>query len=75
MGGTRLQLVEENVPYEDYVAAVGSGTLGYSRDRVVNLDGKVKSYIVQILGDGPEERGWRKVANRGGLDLYYREGE
>lgn len=97
----QLKLVQENVPEEDYVAAVGSGTLGYFRERVVNLDGKVnqdaleyrgklweylemrdikwlcdyRSYIVQILGEGLEEKGWRKVAERGRLELYYREDE
>jgi hypothetical protein len=37
----QLQLVKQYVPDEEYVAAANSGTLGYFRDRVVNLDGKV----------------------------------
>lgn len=37
----QLSLVREHVPDEDTVAAGQSGTLGFFRDRVVNLDGKV----------------------------------
>jgi hypothetical protein len=37
----QLRLVKQYVPDEEYVAAANSGTLGYFRDRVVNLDGKV----------------------------------
>jgi hypothetical protein len=37
----QLALVQEHVPVHSYVGAFQSGTLGYFRDRVVNLDGKV----------------------------------
>jgi len=37
----QLGLVKHYVPDEEYVAAANSGTLGYFRERVVNLDGKV----------------------------------
>jgi hypothetical protein len=37
----QLRLVRENVPAADTVAAGQSGTLGYFRDRVMNVDGKV----------------------------------
>jgi hypothetical protein len=37
----QLRVVEANVPGGDAVAAGQSGTLGYFRDRVVNVDGKV----------------------------------
>lgn len=42
-------LVAEHVPPEDVVAAGQSGTLGFLRDRVVNVDGKVN----------PEALAWR----------------
>jgi hypothetical protein len=37
----QLTLVESRVPPEEWVAALQTGTLGYFRDRVLNLDGKV----------------------------------
>lgn len=37
----QLALVQEHVPEDSYVGAFQSGTLGYFRERVVNLDGKV----------------------------------
>lgn len=37
----QVPLVEMHVPPGDWVAATQSGTLGYLRDRVVNLDGRV----------------------------------
>ena len=36
-----VPLVKSHVPPHDYVAAAQSGTLGFFRDRVVNVDGKV----------------------------------
>jgi hypothetical protein len=39
----QLHLVETQVPPQDAVAAGQSGTLGYFRDGVVNLDGKVNA--------------------------------
>jgi hypothetical protein len=43
----QLTLVESRVPPEEWVAALQTGTLGYFRDRVLNLDGKVNP---QALG-------------------------
>jgi 4-amino-4-deoxy-L-arabinose transferase-like glycosyltransferase len=37
----QLELIAEQVPATDVVAAGQSGTLGYFRDRVINADGKV----------------------------------
>jgi hypothetical protein len=37
----QVPLATENVPAEDWVAGVQSGTLGFFRDRVANLDGRV----------------------------------
>jgi 4-amino-4-deoxy-L-arabinose transferase-like glycosyltransferase len=37
----QVKLVMEHVPDNEYVAAGQSGTLGYFRDKVVNLDGKL----------------------------------
>ena len=37
----QLDLIAEQVPPTDFVAAGQAGTLGYFRDRVVNADGKV----------------------------------
>ena len=37
----QVPLVEAHVPPNDLVGAVQSGTLGFLRDRVVNLDGRV----------------------------------
>jgi hypothetical protein len=39
----QLRMVMENVPPGDRVAALQSGTLGFFRDGVVNLDGKVNA--------------------------------
>jgi hypothetical protein len=39
----QLQLVKKYVPEKEYVAAGQSGTLGFFRQRVVNLDGKVNN--------------------------------
>lgn len=36
-----VRWIETNVPPEDWVGAVQTGTLGYWHDRTVNLDGKV----------------------------------
>ena len=39
----QLALVEENTNFDEIVSAGQSGTLGYFRDNVVNLDGKVNA--------------------------------
>ncbi len=41
MLGEQVPLVDDRVPANDLVGAVQSGTLGFMRDRVVNLDGRV----------------------------------
>jgi hypothetical protein len=41
-----LALVEQFVPVGDRVGAGQSGTLGYFRDNVVNLDGKVNPAVL-----------------------------
>jgi hypothetical protein len=41
MIGEQVPLVGDRVPPNDLVGAVQSGTLGFLRDRVVNLDGRV----------------------------------
>jgi len=43
----QLSLVREHVPDGDTVAAGQSGTLGFLRDRVVNLDGKVNAEVLR----------------------------
>jgi len=47
-------LVAEHVPPEDVVAAGQSGTLGFLRDRVVNVDGKVNPEALKWRGRIPE---------------------
>jgi hypothetical protein len=44
----QLKLVERYVTPQDTVAAGQSGTLGYFRDRVVNLDGKVNPRALEF---------------------------
>lgn len=46
----QLGVVRDLVPDEEWVAAGQSGTLGFFRDRVVNLDGKVNSEVL-AFGD------------------------
>jgi hypothetical protein len=46
----QLQLIEAYVPPADTVSAGQSGTIGYFRDRVVNLDGKVNAEALQYRG-------------------------
>jgi hypothetical protein len=41
--------VQENVPDEDWVSAVQTGTLGFWHDRTINLDGKVNPQALQAL--------------------------
>lgn len=43
----QLHLIETYVPQTDVVSAGQSGTIGYFRDRVVNLDGKVNAEALQ----------------------------
>jgi hypothetical protein len=47
----QVPLVQANVPAEDWVAAIQSGTLGFLRDRVVNLDGRVNAEALSRQGD------------------------
>ena len=47
----QLRLVEEHVPPAEAVCAFQSGTIGYFRDRVVNLDGKVNGEALRRRGD------------------------
>jgi len=47
----QLPLVEKHVPAAECVAALQSGTLGYFRDCVVNLDGKVNPAALAHRGD------------------------
>lgn len=41
--------VQENVPEDIWVGAVQTGTLGYWRDRTINLDGKVNPSALRAL--------------------------
>jgi len=56
----QLPLVEERVPPGECVAALQSGTLGYFRECVVNLDGKVNPAAIARRADI-----WRYVDERG----------
>ncbi len=47
----QLRLIEDHVPPTDAVSAFQSGTIGYFRDRVVNLDGKVNGESLRRRGD------------------------
>ena len=47
----QLRLVEDRVPPGDAVGAFQSGTIGYFRDRVVNLDGKVNADALRRRDD------------------------
>jgi hypothetical protein len=47
----QLALVWQHVPPADYVAADQAGTLGYFREKVVNLDGKVNPEALRFRGD------------------------
>jgi hypothetical protein len=47
----QLTLVESRVPPEEWVAALQTGTLGYFRDRVLNLDGKVNPQALRRRHD------------------------
>lgn len=44
---SQVWLVNEFVPTQEYVASFQTGTLGYFRDRVVNLDGKVNPKAIE----------------------------
>jgi hypothetical protein len=43
-------LIRRNVPHGQAAGALQSGTLGYFRDHIVNLDGKVNRDIVRYPG-------------------------
>jgi hypothetical protein len=47
----QLRLIEDHVPPADAVGAFQSGTIGYFRDRVLNLDGKVNGEALRRRGD------------------------
>lgn len=59
----QYRLVVEHTPEQDHVAASQSGTLGYFRDRVVNLDGKVNFEAFKLRGRNEEVR--RYLAEKG----------
>ncbi|WP_170605723.1 hypothetical protein [Ruegeria arenilitoris] len=44
-----VEWVQENVPQDIWVGAVQTGTLGYWRDRTINLDGKVNPNALRAL--------------------------
>ncbi len=44
---TQVELVERHVPHGEKVGAFQSGTLGYFRDGVINLDGKVNAEAIR----------------------------
>lgn len=46
----QLQLIDEQVPVSDAVAAGQAGTLGYFRRNVVNVDGKVNRRVIAHQG-------------------------
>ena len=50
----QLQLVREHVPNEDWVAAGQSGTLGFFRPHVLNMDGKVNPEAHAFAGHGTD---------------------
>jgi hypothetical protein len=50
----QLQLVREHVPDEDWVAAGQSGTLGFFRPHVLNMDGKVNPEAHAYAGHGTD---------------------
>ena len=50
---TLVDLVERTVPAEASVGALQSGTLGFFRDHVVNLDGKANEDALKRAGDLP----------------------
>ncbi len=50
----QVQLVQTNVPVSEEVSAGQSGTLGYFRDHVVNLDGKVNVEALHYLNNSLE---------------------
>jgi hypothetical protein len=55
----QLALIGEQVPDTDYVAAGQAGTLGYFRERVVNVDGKVNREAIPY-----QARMWDYLAQR-----------
>lgn len=52
----------DNVPPDEAVAAVQTGTLGYFRDHVINLDGKVNTDVAPYIHD---ETVWLYLENEG----------
>lgn len=47
-----VEWVEENVPEDEWVGAVQTGTLGYFHDRTINLDGKVNPSALRARING-----------------------
>jgi hypothetical protein len=70
----QVRLVQASVPPEATVAAGQTGTLGYFRDRVLNLDGKVNGEALRYQDRMPEyldARGVRWFCDmRGYVDRY-----
>ena len=65
----QLRLIEDHVPPADAVGAFQSGTIGYFRDRVLNLDGKVNAEALRRRGDSQAyvaERGVNWFCDREG---------
>ena len=63
----QVPLAKEYVPANDWVAGVQSGTLGFHRDRVANLDGRVNSAALGYRHDLERylrERGIRWIVDR-----------
>jgi hypothetical protein len=50
----QLTLIQKRVPAAEVVAATQSGTIGYFRDRVVNLDGKVNPHVLEYKDRLPQ---------------------
>jgi hypothetical protein len=55
----QLQLIEASVPHAETVSAGQSGTIGYFRDHVVNLDGKVNAEALHYRNNM-----WKYLENR-----------
>jgi hypothetical protein len=63
----QVPLAKEHVPANDWVAGVQSGTLGFHRDRVANLDGRVNFAALGYRHDLDRylrERGIRWIVDR-----------
>jgi hypothetical protein len=63
----QLALVEAHVPPGDLVGALQSGTLGFFRDRVLNLDGKVNADVLEYKRRTPKGVETRAYIDRAGV--------